>query len=77
MKSIEPPCRRDCDARRAGCHGESCPYGWAEYEAKKRAAARAREEAVILREATRPVTAGKLAKARGAAMEEKRGKRRH
>lgn len=26
------PCSPACEARRVGCHGESCPYGWGQYE---------------------------------------------
>lgn len=71
MKII-PPCRPDCDRRSAGCHNESCPYGWAVFERKKSAEARKREKAVKLCEATRPVTAGRKACAHNAVMREKR-----
>lgn len=29
---LKSPCAKDCPDRKAGCHNESCPHGWAEYE---------------------------------------------
>lgn len=59
MNGIEPPCRRDCDARGPGCHGESCPYGWAEYEKQKLELDRSRNSATARYDDARTMTAGK------------------
>lgn len=32
LKQPKPPCN-GCEERTSNCHNESCPYGWAEYEA--------------------------------------------
>lgn len=72
MNELEPPCRRDCDARRAGCHAESCPYGWAEYERAKLAELTRRQQTLVRHDAARPVTAARQAAVHSSCMREKR-----
>ena len=76
MNAIESPCRPDCDARNAGCHGEGCPYGWAEYERAMMALREERHQEMNRRDAARPVTAGWIAFMHRGVMEEKRKNRR-
>ncbi|MBR4493019.1 MAG: hypothetical protein IKO98_10220 [Bacteroidales bacterium] len=32
MNKPKHPCRWNCPDRKAGCHNDRCPHGWADYE---------------------------------------------
>jgi len=43
MKVPTAPCGKHCPDRAPGCHGESCPHGWVEYERARREYYKARK----------------------------------
>lgn len=56
MDKPKSPCKKDCEHRSVGCHGDSCPYGWEEYEKKSIAFAKYVAKNRERRFATRPIT---------------------
>lgn len=56
MDKPKSPCKKDCKYRGVGCNGDSCPYGWAEYERRSIDFAKYVAEKREMHFATRPIT---------------------